>query len=247
MHPTMVVVSQLYQQSTTGIANVTTTSATLQQRRWMGASNYHNKPLKIDRSALNPCEQKRKQPRFTDHMKAELEAIEQRFKLLDLERYGRHRGIECARRILLDEKIEKRASTATGNIYLNNWIYRRYSLKLGYDKVTDVPGDVLANTLIRDGTTIRFFKYKNAKTILLELYRYPERPTSMQKRYLLKDHRAEMTEEEADGMLNFDTEFLTPEEEEAEKRMWDRTMFAPKLFGYKARREADKRKRSGPY
>ena len=123
-------------------------------------------------------------------MKRDLAILEKRFLLLELEPHGRRRGIEVAQQIIREEKLEQRATKAVANTHLNNWIYRRYSLPLGYDKITDVPSDLLANTLIRDGTTIRFWKYKNAKTILKEMYRYPQRPTTMQQRYLEKDQKA---------------------------------------------------------
>lgn len=198
-------------------------------RRWMGAPNKHNRKKRIEKSDLDPNKQTMK-PRFTEGMKKEYDAIERRFvQKLDDQIPGRNRGIECARQIVLDEKIEKKASTACGNIYLTKWIYRRFTLPLGYRRIYDVPGVVLANTLIRDGTTIRFPRYKDPKLILLEMYRYPHiRPTKTQKKYIKMDEKAEMTPEQASRILNFDDddEFLTPDEEEFERRMIENKMFA---------------------
>jgi hypothetical protein len=177
-------------------------------------------------------------PKLTAEMQRDLAILEKRFIRLELEPHGRRRGIEVTQQMLREEKLDK-ATKAVANIWLNNWIYRRYSLPLGYDKITDVPGDILAHTLIREGTEIRFWKYKNAKTILKEMYRYPQRPTTMQQRYLEKDQKAMNN----DGKNDTATPPLTPEEEERERRMWDPRLFRPKLYGYKARREALKRKR----
>lgn len=198
-------------------------------RRWMGASNKHNKKKRIEKCDIDPNGPKR-EPKFTVAMKKDYERIEQWFvQKLDHERPGRNRGIECARQIVLDENIEKKASTATGNLYLNTWIYRRFCLPLGYTRFTDVPGVILANKLIREGTTVRFERYKDPKLIVVEMYRYPHvRPTETQIKYLKLDKAAEMTRDEAHQILNFDDddEFLTPAEEMEENRIIERTMFA---------------------
>ena len=203
----------------------------------MGASNKHNRKKRIEKSDLDPKDQTMK-PRFTEAMKAQYDVIEQRFvQRLDHERPGRNRGIECARQIVLEEQLEKKASTACGNLYLNNWIYRRFTLPLGYRRMIDVPGDLLANTLIREGTTIRFTRYGDPKKILLELYRYPAvRPTPTQKKYWKLDRAAEITPAMADRMLNFDDDddgpsFATPEDEEHEKRLIEKTIFAANPYG----------------
>jgi hypothetical protein len=215
--------------TTTGHALVYTPLQPPLSRRWMGAANKHNRKKRIEKCDLDPDEQTMK-PRFTEAMEGQYKVIEQRFvQKLDHERPGRHRGIECARQMVLEEKLEKKASTACGNLYLNTWIYRRFSLPLGYRRITDVPGVVLANTLIREGTTIRFERYKDPKLIILEMYRYPNiRPTKTQEKYLKMDAEAEMTPEEAGRILNFDDEdeFLIPEEQAWERRMLEKTMFA---------------------
>ena len=182
-------------------------------------------------------------PKLSAEMKKDLAILEKRFIRLEFEPHGRYRGIDVARQMIMEEKLDKVYTKAVANLYLNNWIYRRYALKLGYNKITDVPGEIVANTLIRDGTTIRFWKYKNPKTILKEMYRYPTRPTSMQQRYIEKDYKAESLKNDNGTNTVSVTTPMTPEEEELEKRMWDPTLFRPKLYGYKARREAKERKR----
>ncbi len=161
-------------------------------------------------------------------MEKEMATLEKRFLRLELEPHGKTRGIQVARQMIEEEKLEKRATKPLANIYLNNWIYRYYALKLGYDKLNDVPGEVLANNMIREGTTIRFWKYKNPKTVLKEMFRYPNRPTVMQRRYIDKDRKAEAQKETPKNST------LTPEEEERERRMWDPNLFKPKLYGKKA-------------
>ena len=179
-------------------------------------------------SAIDGCKNGEKPPKWTAAMEKELAILEKRFFRLELEPHGKTRGIEVARQMIVEEKIEKRATKPMANIYLNNWIYRYYALKLGYDKLTDIPGEVLANDMIREGTTIRFWKYKNPKTILKEMFRYPDRPTVMQQRYIDKDRKAESRK----GTVQVNA--LTPEEEERERRMWDPNLFKPKLYGKKA-------------
>ena len=209
-------------------------------RRWMGASSKHNRKKRIEKSDLDPNKQTMK-PRFTESMKREYDVIEQRFtQKLDHESHGRNRGIECARQMVLEEKIEKKASTACGNLYLNTWLYRRFTLPLGYQRIRDVPGVLLANTLIRDGTTIRFDRYKDPKLIILELYRYPNiRPTKTQQKYIKMDQEAEMTPQQASRILNFDDDddFLTPDEEEFQRKMIENRIFSANPYRNDRRRE----------
>ena len=218
-------------------SNSATTKSSPQSfaRRWLGAPNRSNWKKRVEKSDLDPNDQTMA-PKFTETMRKEYDAIERRFvEKLDHERPGRNRGIECARKIVLDEQIEKKASTACGNLYLNTWIYRRFTLPLGYRRMTDVPGVLLANLLIREGTNIRFKRYGDPKKIILEMYRYPQiRPTKTQKKYLKLDAHAELTPEQADRILNYDDDdddengpaFTTPEEAEYEKRMIENTVFA---------------------
>ena len=179
--------------------------------------------------------------KLTVEMKKDLAILEKRFLRLELEPHGRHRGIEVARQMIEEEKLEKRVTKGVANVYLNNWIYRLYSLRLGYDKITDIPGEILAHHLIRDGTTIRFWKYKNPKTILKEMYRYPTRPTAMQQRYIDKDQKEERKDTTVAATAT--TNSMTPEEEEREKRMWDPNLLRPKPYGTKKHRDAELRKR----
>jgi hypothetical protein len=213
----------------------------------MGAPNKHNRKKRIEKCDLDPNQQTMK-PRFTEAMQGQYEVINQRFvQKLDHERPGRNRGIECARQMVLEEKLEKKASRACGNLYLNTWIYRRFTLPLGYRRITDVPGEVLANVLIREGTKIRFQRYKDPKLIILEMYRYPHiRPTKTQMKYIKMDEEAEMTPAQADRILNFteDNEFMTPYEEDDEQRILERTMFA--ADPYSDRQERIRKRKSEP-
>jgi hypothetical protein len=243
-----------YQQSSHGITSLYnrqlpfgtsfTERSAMMAHRWLSDANVDGIDGKDEEQKENGTNPTKEVPKLTAEMKRDLAILEKRFLRLELEPHGRYRGIEVALKMIREEKLEKRVTKALANLHLNNWIYRLYSLKLGYEKITDVPGDILANTLIRDGTTIRFWKYKNAKTILKEMYRYPTRPTSMQQRYVEKDYKAESLAN-GEGMISTSAMAtpLTPEEEEREKQMWDPRLFRPKLYGYKARREAKKRKR----
>jgi hypothetical protein len=166
-------------------------------------------------------------PVMTDAMQVELETLNRRFERLELEPYGPTRGITTTLQLIKEEKLEARITKRVANLYLNNWIYKRYALRLEYPLLTQVPSDVVANTLIREGTTIRFFRYKNPKTILKELFRYGE--SVMQQRYFKKDADSLKPPKPVENPL-------TPEEEEYERRAWDRKLFAPKPFGHKRKR-----------
>jgi hypothetical protein len=170
-------------------------------------------------------------PPLTEEMKRELDLLQRRFARLELEPHGPKRGIATTLKIMAEEKLEERITTSLANIYLNNWIYRRYALRLGYPVLIQVPGEVVANTLIREGTTVRFWKYKNPKTVLKELFRYGE--SVMQQRYLKKD---------ADSLKPKPPSLLTPEEEAYEKRAWDYSLYAPKPYGHKRKRPGKWRK-----
>jgi hypothetical protein len=169
-------------------------------------------------------------PSLSEAQAQELNVLNARFKRLCQEELGPVRGIETTRQIIQEERLEKRATKEVANIYLNNWLYSRYALQLGYERLNKVPAQVVAETLIRVGTEIRFFRYKNPKTILKELFRYGH--SAMQARYQQKDALAV-------------TKAATPPEPAAARtvaavkedpRLWDESLFAHKWVGRKIHR-----------
>jgi hypothetical protein len=219
------------------VGSTTATTRDSISKRWFGWKRGNTVPRIDTGPLLDPP----KKPEWTDTMQRHLDRLEKRFERLELEPYGRNRGIELARQMIESEKLVKKGTKAAGNVYLNNWIYTRYALKLGYRRINDMPGDVLANTLIREGTEIRFFKFKNPKTILKELYRFNH--STMQERYRQKDRDLEPKVD--DGRID-NGESVLPWEEELELRLFKPRLSTggiQKIFGYEARRMAERQKK----
>ena len=100
--------------------------------------------------------------------------LEERFAIIDPMPYARGtiRGRHAVRTILTENKLHKKPNSAVCQGTLNQWLYRRHALKLGYLTLKDVPSVVLANSLIREGTKIRFHSLDHVKNVLKEIFRY---------------------------------------------------------------------------
>jgi hypothetical protein len=164
-------------------------------------------------------------PSLNEAQIQEMNVLDARFERLCQEELGPVRGIETTRQIIQEERLEKRATKEVANIYLNNWLYSRYALQLGYERLNKVPAQVVAETLIRVGTEIRFFRYKNPKTILKELFRYGR--SAMQARYQQKDALAVAKAARPNGPTTARQAAAVKED----PRLWDESLFAHKWVG----------------
>jgi hypothetical protein len=183
-------------------------------------------PLETLTAAIEAVRSRGILPSLSEAQVQELNVLNARFERLCQEELGPLRGIETTRQIIKEERLEKRATKEVANIYLNNWLYSRYALQLGYERLNKVPALVVAETLIRVGTEIRFFRYKNPKTILKELFRYGR--SVMQARYQQKDALAAAPPVPAPARPAAAVK--------EDPRLWDESLFAHKWVGKKIHR-----------
>jgi hypothetical protein len=193
-------------------------------------------PLETLTAAIEAVRSRGILPSLSEAQVQELNVLNARFERLCQEELGPLRGIETTRQIIKEERLEKRATKEVANIYLNNWLYSRYALQLGYERLNKVPALVVAETLIRVGTEIRFYRYKNPKTILKELFRYGR--SVMQARYQQKDSLA-VAKAAAPPVPAPARPVAAARPSAAVKedpRLWDESLFAHKWVGKKIHR-----------
>jgi hypothetical protein len=101
----------------------------------------------------------------------DLAVIERRFNVIEREKLGKNRGRQSVKEILKAEKIHKTVTTKMAKTTLNEWLYSRHALRHGFRHILNMKKRDLAQTLIREGTTLKL-EMNEAKFILKETFRY---------------------------------------------------------------------------
>jgi hypothetical protein len=101
----------------------------------------------------------------------ELAIIEERVAKMERERLGRKRGRHSVKEIVRAEKINKKATTAMGKLFGNEWLYSRHALRNGYRHINDMPKVALAESLLGKGTKVKI-SLQDVKLILKEQFRH---------------------------------------------------------------------------
>jgi hypothetical protein len=101
----------------------------------------------------------------------ELAIIEDRVAKMEREHLGRSRGRQAVKEMVRAEKINKKATTAMGKLFGNEWLYTLHALRNGYRHINDMKKVALAESLLGKGTKVKI-SLRDVKTILKEQFRH---------------------------------------------------------------------------